>query len=190
MIIVRVILVETTRPVRMRPRMETSLVNGHFLSILIHIVWIVPVKQKSARTDICSIYRFGGCLKSKAHILIPTSFLRRHLLSTFPRDDLWSDLSWGTISENRTHHEPSHCGRAAAFGMPFQSTRSCGRSKVFIRDRFPRTCSAIAIALRAWRGECQKLALFEGLLSADNSQIGKLILSHTKVNYIALRDLP
>ena len=32
MTIVRVIFVETTRPVRMRPRIETSPVNGHFLS--------------------------------------------------------------------------------------------------------------------------------------------------------------
>ncbi len=30
---VRVILVETTLPDRIRPRMETSLVNGHFLSV-------------------------------------------------------------------------------------------------------------------------------------------------------------
>ena len=35
MIIVRVIFVETTRPVRMRPRIETSPVNGHFLSVLL-----------------------------------------------------------------------------------------------------------------------------------------------------------
>lgn len=35
MMIVRVILVETTRPVRMRPRIETSPVNGHFLSAFI-----------------------------------------------------------------------------------------------------------------------------------------------------------
>ena len=32
MMIVRVILVETTRPVRIRPRIDTSPVKGHFLS--------------------------------------------------------------------------------------------------------------------------------------------------------------
>lgn len=33
MMMVRFILVETTLPVRMRPRIETRPVNGHFLSM-------------------------------------------------------------------------------------------------------------------------------------------------------------
>lgn len=84
---VRVILVETTRPVRIRPRMEISLVNGHFLSVTTRVVIVYGLFQqskKSARTDIGSIHRLGGCLEPKAHILITTPFLRRHLFSTCP----------------------------------------------------------------------------------------------------------
>ncbi len=47
-----------------------------------HRPWAIRAKQESARTDISSVYRFGGCLESKAHILIPTLLLRRYLLST------------------------------------------------------------------------------------------------------------
>jgi hypothetical protein len=49
MIIVRVILVEITRPVRMRPRMETSLVNGHFLSAFTHIVIVHGLFEQSKK---------------------------------------------------------------------------------------------------------------------------------------------
>lgn len=49
-----------------------------------HHPWAIRAKQQSARTDISPVYRFGGCLESKAHILIPTLLLRWHLLSTCP----------------------------------------------------------------------------------------------------------
>jgi len=38
--------------------------------------------ERTLLVDISSAYRLGRCLESKAHILIPTLFLRRHLLST------------------------------------------------------------------------------------------------------------
>jgi hypothetical protein len=96
-------------------------------------------------------------------------------------------LSWGTVSGNRTHHEPSHFGRAAAFEMLFQSTRSCGTIKsVQKRQMSTNLFGHCDIVESVERG----VPKTRRLLSADNSRIGKLILSHTKVNYIAVRDLP
>jgi hypothetical protein len=53
MMIVRVIFVETTRPVRMRPRIETSPVNGHFLSTL--FVRSRVGEMNGGRTNVVSI---------------------------------------------------------------------------------------------------------------------------------------
>ena len=47
-------------------------------------LWAIPTELENTRTDISSIYRLGGCLEPKAHILIPPFFLRRHLFSTYP----------------------------------------------------------------------------------------------------------
>lgn len=53
MIIVRVIFVETTFPVKIRPRIETFPVNGHFLSI--HQIQTVQYFEgEKAQTDICA----------------------------------------------------------------------------------------------------------------------------------------
>jgi len=49
-----------------------------------HHQWVIRTKAKSTHTDITSIYRFGGCLESEAHVLVPTPLLRRYLLSTCP----------------------------------------------------------------------------------------------------------
>jgi len=53
MIIVRVILVDTTRPVRMRPRIETSPANGHFLSTF--IVRSRVGRMSNGRTNVVSV---------------------------------------------------------------------------------------------------------------------------------------
>jgi hypothetical protein len=124
MIIVRVILVETTRPVRMRPRIETSLVNGHFLSKSICIVYRLLSRYKlDTRTNVSSVNRLCGCLVSKSHILIPPPLLCRYFLSTYP-----SHLSCGQTSPggrgNTTHHEPLRFGREVVFGTPFQSAKN------------------------------------------------------------------
>ena len=52
MIIVRVILVETTRPVRMRPRMETSLVKGHFLSAFTRIATVHKLFEQGKKAHV------------------------------------------------------------------------------------------------------------------------------------------
>ena len=66
------------------------------------------------------------------------------------------------ISGNSTHHEPLHFGRAAAFEMLFQSTRSCGTIKSVQKRQISTNLFSHCELLRAWRGECRKLALFEG----------------------------
>lgn len=53
---VRVIFVDTTLPVRMRPRMETSPVKGHFLSVTIQIWGFLSLADE--HTDICAINGF------------------------------------------------------------------------------------------------------------------------------------
>ena len=53
MMIVRVIFVDTTRPVRIRPRIETSPANGHFLSAL--LVRSPLDKTSNRRTDVVSV---------------------------------------------------------------------------------------------------------------------------------------
>lgn len=62
MMIVRVILVDTTRPVRIRPRIETSPVNGHFLSAF--IVRFRLGGWDDRRTDVMSIDGLCRRLKS------------------------------------------------------------------------------------------------------------------------------
>lgn len=79
---VRSILTDTTLPVRIRPRMETSPVKGHFLSgwqsvnrAFMGLVWLL--------TDICALNGFFGCLEAQTNILVPSLFLCRDLLSNW-----------------------------------------------------------------------------------------------------------
>jgi hypothetical protein len=81
MMIVRVIFVETTFPVRMRPRIEISPVNGHFLSRR----WLVPGSYESIleHTNICAVDGFRRCFETQTDILVPPLFFGRDLLATF-----------------------------------------------------------------------------------------------------------
>ena len=99
----RVILVETTRPVRMRPRIETSLVKGHFLSTSVCIVCKLLRRHKlTARTNVASVNRLWGRLKSKSHIFIPPLLLSRHFFSAYPSYQFCSsDQSWQTRVETQ-----------------------------------------------------------------------------------------
>jgi len=79
--IVRVIFVEMTFPVRMRPRIEMSPVNGHFLSRR----WLVPGSCESIleRTNICAVDGFRRCFEAQTDILVPPLLFGRDLLATF-----------------------------------------------------------------------------------------------------------
>lgn len=71
---VRCILVETTVPVRIRPRMETSPVKGHFLSVrapcqpLPH-----PNLHYGRRTNVIALDGCLGCLEAQSDVFIPSS---------------------------------------------------------------------------------------------------------------------
>jgi hypothetical protein len=171
MIIVRVILVETTRPVRMRPRMETSLVNGHFLSVLTRIIIVYGLFQQRQRAHAPIKVPFiasGGVLNPR-----PTSLYQR-------------------LSFVDTFFPPVHHGRSVVRlpGDPSLETHTtslrileeglllkcffnlqevAGRLKVFRKDKLPRTCSAMAIVLRVWRG-VPKLALIEDYFQLTTSK--------------------
>lgn len=105
--------------------------------------------KRTFLVDISSVYRFGGCLESKAHILIPTLLLRRYLLSTTSLRILEESLLLKCLFNLFSH------------GDSIQRVEGVPKTRVARR-----------------------------ILYADNSQIGNLILSHTKTNYIAGRDLP
>lgn len=79
---VRVIFVETTLPVKIRPRIETSPVKGHFLSIIYRIK---PGSNSSTMrcTDICAVNGLRGGLEAKTNILVPALLLSRNLLSNY-----------------------------------------------------------------------------------------------------------
>lgn len=55
MIMVRVILVDTTFPVKIRPRMETSPVKGHFLSAPTFRKCMITETYVNERTDVSTI---------------------------------------------------------------------------------------------------------------------------------------
>lgn len=94
MTMVRSILAETTFPVRIRPRMETSPVKGHFLSMYVELmaslgVYKIPKHQStfiSSRVlllvNIPSVFfHFKKThLESQSYILVPTSVLSSNLL--------------------------------------------------------------------------------------------------------------
>lgn len=82
MTIVRVILVETTLPVKIRPRIETSPVKGHFLS---DITMNSPsiMRQMYRRTDVSAVDSFRRGLESKTNILVPPLVLGRYFLAAF-----------------------------------------------------------------------------------------------------------
>lgn len=83
--IVRFILVETTLPVRIRPRIEMSPVNGHFLSVICGEFPSVNPDNSSCihyeRTDIRAIDGFRRGLESETNILVPPFLLGHSLLS-------------------------------------------------------------------------------------------------------------
>ena len=82
----RVIFVETTRPVKMRPRMETSPVNGHFLSSGRETdteVCIYDQNQGIGRTDVRAVNCLRGGLESKTNILVPPLLLSGDLLAAY-----------------------------------------------------------------------------------------------------------
>jgi hypothetical protein len=121
-----------------------------------HRLWAVPIKPKSARTDISSVYRLGGCFESEAHILIPTLFLRRHLLSACP-----SQMFCGQTCPE-AHLGKFDTPRAFAFwkrGCFWNAFSTYKKLRVgwkcFGRDKVPQTCSAMAIESRACSGECR-----------------------------------
>jgi hypothetical protein len=70
-------------------------------------------------------------------------------------------LSWGSISENTTHHEPSHFGRVPAFEMLFQST-SCGSIKSAQKRQIATNLFGHGDGAESVERECRKLALFDG----------------------------
>ena len=81
MMIVRVILVDTTRPLRMRPRMETSPVKGHFLSTARVRICPIVATNEHAHTDVSALNRLRGGLEAKANILVPPLLFGRNLLA-------------------------------------------------------------------------------------------------------------
>ena len=84
MMMVRVILVETTRPVRMRPRMETSLVKGHFLSAArVGPSELDFTTDMDERTDVSTLYRLRRGLEAQTDILVPPLLLQGNLLATY-----------------------------------------------------------------------------------------------------------
>src|SRR5271156_2504751 len=81
MIAVRVIFVETTLPVRIRPRIEISPVNGHFLSIVTY-AFNTYVPKCWGRTDICTVNSIGWCFETESDVFVPPPFFCRNFLST------------------------------------------------------------------------------------------------------------
>ncbi len=76
---VRVILVDTTLPVRMRPRMETSPVKGHFLSV--QTSQVKPVHRSKLHTNVSAIDRLLRRLEAKTNVLVPPLILGSNLLA-------------------------------------------------------------------------------------------------------------
>lgn len=80
---VRCIFVDTTVPVRIRPRMETSPVKGHFLSarrvplaiIQFQIRQYPPFAawKSCSRTNVCALNGGFRCPKPQANVLVPSS---------------------------------------------------------------------------------------------------------------------
>ena len=81
MMIVRVIFVETTRPVRIRPRIETSPVNGHFLSAL--FFRFHGASMREVRTNVVSVNGLWRGLESQPNILKPPLVTGGNLLSNY-----------------------------------------------------------------------------------------------------------
>lgn len=71
MITVRVIFVETTLPLRRRPRIETRPVQGHFLSILCQYSVLVRVSRKALLTNVSTVDSGVRGLETKTDILVP-----------------------------------------------------------------------------------------------------------------------
>jgi hypothetical protein len=74
MMMVRFILVEMTRPERIRPRIDTSPVKGHFLSA---ITFNYTDNQDGwdRRTDVGAVDGLSRGLEAKTDVLIPSLLL-------------------------------------------------------------------------------------------------------------------
>ena len=70
---VRCIFVETTFPVRIRPRIETSPVNGHFLSIGKSLKPNSHRIQLLLPTNVASLDRGLGCPEAQTNVFVPSS---------------------------------------------------------------------------------------------------------------------
>ena len=80
MTIVRVIFVDTTRPVRIRPRMDTSPVKGHFLSAA-NVCPLNVSETTNKLTNVSAVDRLRGGLEAKTNILVPPLLFRGDLLA-------------------------------------------------------------------------------------------------------------
>ena len=81
---VRVIFVETTRPVKMRPRIETSPVKGHFLSAA-EVCFVEHARERILRTNVRTKDSLRRGLEAETNILEPPLFLRRDLVAAYIR---------------------------------------------------------------------------------------------------------
>lgn len=114
----RFILVDITLPVRIRPRIETSPVNGHFLSVKMH-----EPRQTSMvalPTDVSAADSVRGRFEAKPHIFVPPLLLCDDLL---PGCELFQALSEESqpVMHRVTHPSPWRFGTGAASGTTFRS---------------------------------------------------------------------
>lgn len=77
---VRCILVETTVPVRILPRMETKPVNGHFLSRELSQSF-EKLRYRSDLTDIAALDGSFGSFEAQPNVLVPSPSTFSHPLA-------------------------------------------------------------------------------------------------------------
>ncbi len=150
---------------------EDATTYGNFAGKRTFLVYIYPQchvygpfdqSKKNARTDISSVYRLGGCLESKARILIPTPLLRRHLLSTCP-----SQTFRGQICPRDPSLEMRHTTslRILEEGLLLKCLLNLQENYGSVRKlqkRQPFTnLFSHGDSIESVEGQCRKLALFE-----------------------------
>lgn len=91
MINVRCIFVETTVPVRIRPRMVTLLVNGHFLSVL---SLVLPCHLPSIHTNVAALDGSLWCPETQTNIFVVSATAFSNLLrlcdcALVVEEDVW-----------------------------------------------------------------------------------------------------
>lgn len=155
-----------------------------------HRPWAIQAKQESVRTDISSVYRFGGCLESKAHILIPTLLLRRYLLSTCQTQTFCGQTSPGDPSLEMRHTTSLRIlEEGLLLKCLFNLAKNFGSVEKVQKRQTPTNLFSHGDSIQRVEG-VPKTGVARRSLYADNSQMGNIILSHTNTNYIADRDLP